>query len=586
MKKTMRFFSLVIAILMICSLTTAAFAADGHTITINNPTSGYQYTAYQIFTGKLGSDGVLSDIKWASGVDSAALIAELNGHSAFAAVTDAKSVADVLSQDSTRDNANAVLFAEIASKHVSGGTAATYSDSKYTVPGLTDGYYLVVNNGTPNEENTTVSRFILEVVKNVEVSHKGTHPEVDKKIVEGDDKVSVNEASIGDAVNYVITGSLPSNILDYDTYFMQFRDELSKGLTYKTGSMKITLDLDGNSTTTGDQFDVTKYFFTEVTSTATSTKINVTIADVLRLDHSDIVADTGTITSASKIILTYSATLNEDAVINGANTNTVDLVYSNNPNVDGNPSSYPPDEPDEEPDVPDTTGNTPEATVETFTTGLSLLKTDTENKVLTGAEFQLTGSGVKITIVTKQVLKDVGTGKGDYYKLNDGTYTDVPPVLVDDDSTPDVDERTADNYVSPTKDFKLDNQVEVKDTTKEGVEVKVKEYVGLDGKVTFTGLGAGEYTLTETTTPDGYNTIDPINFQIVFDSEAKEFSCVNNSKLTYDAAQNMFSITVQNSKGNTLPSTGGVGTTLFYVFGGLMFAGAAVLLITKKRMAV
>ena len=594
MKKTMRFFSLVIAILMICSLTTAAFAAGSHTITIANTTTGYQYTAYQIFTGKLGTDGVLSNIQWGEGVtetNAAALIAELNLiaeqndlHSAFEGVTDAKSVADVLSKNSNPDNANAVLFAEIASKYVTGGKAATYSDSKYTVGGLTDGYYLVVNNGTPVAENTTVSRFILEVVKNVEVTHKGTHPEVDKKIVEGDDKVSVNEASIGDAVNYVITGSLPSNILDYKTYYMQFRDELSKGLTYNDDSMKIILDLDGDSTTKNDQFDVTEYFYINDTPTATGTEINVTITDVLRLDNLSTV--TGTINGHSKIVLYYSATLNENAVISGPNPNTVDLVYSNNPNVDGESSTEPPEKPgdDDEPPVPSyPTGNTPDATVETFTTGLSLLKTDTEGNILTGAEFQLTGEGVNFTLVTKQVLEFVGTGAGDYYKLKDGTYTDVPPVFDDDPATPDVDERTADNYDSPTKDFKLVDKFEDNESTK-GVEVKAS--VGADGKVTFTGLGAGAYTLTETTTPDGYNTIAPINFEIKFNSETKKFYCENNSNLTYDATQNMFSTTVENSKGNTLPSTGGVGTTLFYVFGGLMFAGAAVLLITKKRMAV
>ena len=594
MKKTMRFFSLVIAVFMICSLTTAAFAAEGHgaghshQIYIENETTGYEYYAYQIFEGNLGSDGVLSNIQWGEDVANAAgLIAELKTHSAFAAVTDAKSVADVLSGNSATDNATAVLFAEVASKYVSGGTKAEYSTAfkDYIVEGLDDGYYLVVNTAIPNAENTVVSRFILEVVRDVTVAHKGTFPTVDKKIIEEEGKVSVNEASIGDAVNYIVPGTLPSNISDYDTYFLQFRDEMSKGLTYNN-DMVIILDLDGKSTTTDDQFTVTEYFYIDVTNDATltsgetGTKINVTIADVLRLDNLSTV--TGTINGHSKIVLYYSATLNENAVISGPNPNTVDLVYSNNPNQDGEPSNEPPVPPQETPVPTDPTGETPPATVETFTTGLRLLKTDGQGNKLTGAEFLLTGESVKTKIITKQVLEFVGTGEGDYYMLKDGTYTDVAPVY-DDESTTDVDEDTAHGYYSLTRDYDLVEQVEVKDTT---MGVEVKAFVGADGYVTFTGLGAGEYTLTETTTPDGYNTIAPIVFEIEFDENTKKFSCDANSSIIYDNLINLFTVTVVNVKGNTLPSTGGVGTTLFYVFGGLMFAGAAVLLITMKRMAV
>ena len=52
-----------------------------------------------------------------------------------------------------------------------------------------------------------------------------------------------------------------------------------------------------------------------------------------------------------------------------------------------------------------------------------------------------------------------------------------------------------------------------------------------------------------------------------------------------DTTNNVLYANIVNVAGTTLPSTGGVGTTLFYIFGSLMFIGAAVLLITKKRMA-
>ena len=52
-----------------------------------------------------------------------------------------------------------------------------------------------------------------------------------------------------------------------------------------------------------------------------------------------------------------------------------------------------------------------------------------------------------------------------------------------------------------------------------------------------------------------------------------------------DLQDGLIEITVENSQGHTLPSTGGIGTTIFYILGGVLAVGAVVLLITKKRMA-
>ena len=93
-----------------------------------------------------------------------------------------------------------------------------------------------------------------------------------------------------------------------------------------------------------------------------------------------------------------------------------------------------------------------------------------------------------------------------------------------------------------------------------------------DGNVPpFTGLAAGNYTLVEKTVPAGYNKAADYNFIIaagVYHSDNLEDSTA-----------------VYNNAGTELPSTGGMGTTLFYVFGAVMMLGAAVLLVTKKRMA-
>ncbi len=111
---------------------------------------------------------------------------------------------------------------------------------------------------------------------------------------------------------------------------------------------------------------------------------------------------------------------------------------------------------------------------------------------------------------------------------------------------------------------------------------------------TFTGLDDGTYKLTETTTPNGYNTIDPIEFTVAATHD--ELADVPTlTALTGEAATGDLTFTsnlsegsltakVINNAGSTLPETGGTGTTIFYILGSVLLLGAAVLLITRRRM--
>ena len=119
-----------------------------------------------------------------------------------------------------------------------------------------------------------------------------------------------------------------------------------------------------------------------------------------------------------------------------------------------------------------------------------------------------------------------------------------------------------------------------------------------DTTFTFKGLDDGDYILTETVTPATYNTIEPIKFtvaadhKITWNGEARDTILrslsgnATSGTATFTASANKSELTtnVVNQSGATLPGTGGIGTTIFYVIGGLLMAAAAVLLITKKRM--
>lgn len=119
-------------------------------------------------------------------------------------------------------------------------------------------------------------------------------------------------------------------------------------------------------------------------------------------------------------------------------------------------------------------------------------------------------------------------------------------------------------------------------------------------RFTFKGLDDGEYTLTETVTPEGYNTIDPITFnvsadhEITWDGTGNRNDLLNSltgnevtGEITFAKNANVNGSLVTdiiNKSGTVLPSTGGMGTTVFYVVGGGLMAVAVVLLVTKKRM--
>jgi LPXTG-motif cell wall-anchored protein len=146
-----------------------------------------------------------------------------------------------------------------------------------------------------------------------------------------------------------------------------------------------------------------------------------------------------------------------------------------------------------------------------------------------------------------------------------------------------VDEKNSQFYASLTPDYTLVTKVTV--DSLDNPNTTVKAFVDENGMVKFTGLGVGTYTITETTTPSGYNTIDPITFTVTFDVDNKTFIS-DNSKVMVNGATNTLYSEIVNVSGSTLPSTGGMGTTLFYAFGGAMVLAAVVLLVTKKRMAV
>lgn len=454
-------------------------------LTLTSTATGHTYEAYQIFAGDLSTkdDGtkVLSNVKWGTGVTYSGTESEADVAKALGDGT--MGIADLVGK--------LTLTSPVKSVKSSEGSTV--------IDGLAAGYYLVKDqDGTQANTADAYTKFIVQVVGDTEATIKSDVPTVEKKVKDTNDSTGKTsnwqdsaDADIGDDVQYQITGTMPDNIGDYTSYTYTFTDKMSKGLTYTPNTATIKI---------GDTV-VTDFFTESVTTKDGSTTVTWTCGNLK--DIKNVTLDENT-----KVVVTYTAQLNENAVIGAAgNPNTVSLTYSNNPNQGGNGD----------------TGKTPEDKNIVFTYKTIVNKLDQDMKSLAGAAFKLEK------------------------KQSDGTYK------------------------------------------------KVTEYTaGEETTFEFTGLDDGEYKLTETTTPAGYNTITSIEFTILaeHDTESadpkltKLSGNATSGEATFTVDDKLSSLTtnVVNKKGSILPSTGGCGTTMIYIIGAALVVTAGVVLVMRKKM--
>lgn len=121
--------------------------------------------------------------------------------------------------------------------------------------------------------------------------------------------------------------------------------------------------------------------------------------------------------------------------------------------------------------------------------------------------------------------------------------------------------------------------VKAQNPTSGSTEDLVITVKGGENGIKIRGLDAGRYTLTETATASGYNKlVNPITFEI---DDSGNIKNVKNGNETLSATDNV--INIVNNAGSVLPSTGGIGTTIFYIVGGVIIVGAIILLVARRK---
>lgn len=273
-----------------------------------------------------------------------------------------------------------------------------------------------------------------------------------------------------------------------------------------------------------DTTELDKKYYTVTVDEKNANKFTVTV-DVLKAIQDN------KMYTGNKLYTYYTGILNENAKVykDGKQENKAYLEYSNNPHNNT------------------TTNKTPEKVVYDWTFKMEINKIDGEsNAPLSDAKFVLSkNKSCSLGTIGDDGTPSITTDLIDLIENNDGSYTVAPA-----------------GYTGPV--------------------VKVMTA----GKITIKGLDdATEYYLYETKAPAGYNRLtDAVKFKITATYNDTGDSYTSVTAMVNNDVQSSVSVNVRNNKGSTLPSTGGIGTTLFYVIGGGLMAVAAVLLVTKKRM--
>ena len=510
-----------------------ANAADGATLTVSTADAkfvGKTVNAYKMFSATVGGEGANKAVSYtltdtwkpffmdstASGLNGATdanvndkaneYVSELAGDNLVAFATKASNWAQTQAKNITADKT-----ATVSAGATNGNYTATFT-------GLDYGYYVVAVPGATLANTSGQYATLVSVDStNVNANIKGSLPTVDKKVQVNGNGADTADAKIGDTLTFTLTSTIP-DMSAYDTYTFNFKDTLSKGLTYGDITSVTVEGVDAPLVKDTD------YTVTTTPAAAGNTLLTVGMTDFKNKQQTN---------AGKKITVTYTATLNENAVVGGAgNVNSATIQYSNDPSSTGTGES----EPDK---------------VRVFTYGFTVDKYTGDNyndaaTRLAGAEFTLTAKGDTSAIKFVQVNAGSATEDAVYRVAKAGETAGTTTTI----TTP------------------------------------------ANGKVVFQGLKNGEYTLTETKAPAGYNKLaSAIGVKVNGSNDSTDTTnaTVNitynndNNDTTYDQTASNGVIPVQNKSGAILPGTGGMGTIAFTVIGVLVIALGVAWTLKRKN---
>lgn len=431
----------------------------------------------------------------------------------------------------TSNSADAKEFAQAVEKVVKEQGVAGTVFNVNTAQTLAPGYYVIVQTGSDSADAWVPSLPILVDLPqksgagyaySTVVDPKGGYPDVTKKIIENNNPFDQNDVSINEHVKYQVTSDVTKYSTNATGITYKIVDTLSKGLTYdknvviKAGEKELVQDTD---------------YTVDAKTDADTGVTTITFNFVYN-----------SIKAADQVVLEYSATLNENAVIGeGGNPNDINLVYTNNSNTISTST---------------TTAETDSPQVRTYTYGIAVKKVDQNDKTaLAGAQFGIYKDSTCTKAYTSGKLETVTASNGyqQFIGLDAGTYY-------------------IQEIAAPSGYVKSDKVLEVK-----------IEGLDKDGNVTTENnklTGQAKYTIKVVG-----ETGSEISFIVKNDAAGNgTVTAVNGTSLTGEYNLDKLGLAVVgNVKGVELPRTGGAGTWMFTIGGIVLMAGAATVFAASKK---
>jgi len=501
----------------------------GITITGLDASVHRRFEVYQVFTGTYDADeGTFSELKWGDGVTA------YEGTPVTAGGLVADTVLDNLGSDARAIVENLVLGDAVDTFESEGDTLE--------ISGLADGYYVIKDVTNLDWADDANSAWIVQVAaagKDTSVAVKKDTPSVDKLVL--DEVADAEEGAtdgwgesadhaINETFQFKLVATIPINddLTAYNTYQLLFHDVMSDGVTFENiDSVKIT-----SATLSGENaIELTADDYEEDASTAESKAgldWQLLIEDVKGLVNANGLGEEGAdVEVFGKEVITvevvYNAHLNENAIVTNESGDNLDVNKNNVLLVySNNPDNTGTGEAD--------LGETPEDTVWVFTY-------DVEN------------TKYKVSVADGNELPDAG-----FTLYTDSAKTTAVKLIDNHDGS-----------------YTVANQNDASAIT--------EMFSNEGGIFNIKGLDAGTYYLSETTVPRDYNAADDITITISADHVENAAGDAANLTLTEDHGKN----DIVDTKNSSLPSTGGMGTTLFVVGGGVTAVAAGIYLISKKR---